>query len=116
MNREILDMQAGFRKGRGTRDQISNICWIIEKARECQEKKKKHKTSTSLDMLKPLTVDHIKLWKILKKLGIPDHLPRFLRNLYADQEATVRTEHGTLECSKIKQRKISRLYVVTLLI
>ena len=80
MNQELPDVQAGFRKGRGTRDQIANICWIMEKARNFQ----KTSTSALLTMPKPLTVwDHNKLWKILKEMGIPDHLICLLRNLYA---------------------------------
>ena len=85
-------IQAGFRKGRGTRDQIANICWIIEKAREFQ----KNIYFCFLDCAKAFDcVDHNKLWKILKEMGIPDHLTCLLRNLYAGQEATVRTGHGT---------------------
>ena len=94
MNHELPDVQAGFRKGRGSRDQIGNICWIIEKVREFQ---KKTSTSAFLTMLKPLTVYHNKLWKILQERGIPDHLTYLLRNLYASQEATVRTGHGTTD-------------------
>ena len=86
MNQELSADQAGFRRGRGTRNQIANIYWIIEK-RELK------KQSASLTMLKPLTVDHNKLWKIFKEMGIPDHLTCLLRNLYAGQEATVRTGH-----------------------
>jgi len=86
INRELPDVQAGFRKGRGTRDQIANICWIIKKAREFQ---KKTSISALLTMPKPLTVDQNKLWRILQEMGIPDHLTCLLRNLYADQEATV---------------------------
>ena len=90
MNRELTDVQAGFRKGRGTRDQIVNICWIIEKAREFQ------KNICFIDYTKAFDcVDHSKLWKMLKEMGIPDHLTCLLRNLYAGQEATVRTGHGT---------------------
>ena len=85
MNRELSDVQAGFRKGRGTRDQIANICWIMEKAREFQKN------------IYFCCVDHNKLWKILKEMGIPDHLTCLLRNLYACQEATVRTGHGTTD-------------------
>ena len=85
MNHELPDAQAGSRKGRGTRDQIANICWVIEKTREFQKKA----TSASLTMLKPLTVWIITNWKILKETRIPDHLTRFLRNLYAGEEATV---------------------------
>ena len=90
MNREHPDVQAVFRKGRGTRDQIANICWIIEKAREFQ--KNIHFCFT--DYSKAFDcVDHNKLWKICKEMGIPDHLTCLLRNLYAGQEATVRTGH-----------------------
>ena len=90
MNCELPDVQAGFRKGRGTRDQIANICWIIEKAREFQ------KNICFIDYAKAFhCVDHHKLWKTLKDMGIPDHLIFLLRNLYAGQEATVRTRHGT---------------------
>ena len=92
VNWELSDVQAVFRKGRGTRDQIANILWIIEKAKEFQKTKS---TSVSLTMLKPLTVWITTNWKILKEMGIPDHLTCLLRNLYAGQEATVRTGHGT---------------------
>ena len=92
MNRELADVQAGFRKGRGNRDRIANICWIIEKAREFQ----KTSTSASLTMLKSLTVWITTNWKILTEMGVPDHLTCLLRNLYAGQEATVRTGHGTM--------------------
>ena len=92
MNRELPGVQAGFRKGRGTRDQIANICWIIKKAREFQ----KNIYFCSIDYVKAFDcVDHSKLWKILKEMGIPDHLTCLVRNLYAGQEATVRTRHGT---------------------
>ena len=88
MNHELSDVQAGFRKGRGIRDQISSICWIIEKARECQ----KNIYFCLIDYAKAFDcVDHNKLWKILKEMGIPDHLICLLRNLYAGQEATVRS-------------------------
>ena len=84
VNRELPDVQAGFRKGRRTRDQIANICWIIDKAREFQ------KNFCFIDYAKAFDcVDHNKLWKILKEMGIPDHLTRLLRTLYAGQEATV---------------------------
>ena len=87
VNSELPDVQAGFRKGRGTRDQIANIRWIIEKAREFQ----KNIYSCFIDNAKAFDcVDHHKLWKILQEMGIPDHLTCLLRNLYADQEATVR--------------------------
>ena len=92
MNREIPDVQAGFRKGRGTRDQIANIHWIIEKATEFQ----KNIYFCFIDYAKAFDcVDHNKLWEILKEMGIPDHLTCLLRNVYAGQEATVRTGHGT---------------------
>ena len=90
-NRELPDVQAGFRKGRETRDQIVNIRSIIEKAREFQ----KTSTSALLTMSMPLTVWITRNWKILQEMGIPDHLTCLLRNLYAGQEATVRTGHGT---------------------
>ena len=93
MNHELPDVQAGFRKDRGTRDQIANIRWIMEKARAFQ------KTSifALLTMPKPLTVWITINWKILQEMGIPDHLTCLLRNLYAGQEATVRTGHGTTD-------------------
>ena len=98
MNCEIPDVQAGFRKGRGTRDQIANIHWIIEKAREFQ----KNTYFCFIDYAKAFDcVDHNKLWKILKEMGIPDHLTCLLRNLYAGQEATVRTGHGTTDWFQI---------------
>ena len=88
MNHELPDVQAGFRKGRGTRDQTANIHWIIENAREFQ----KNIHFCFIDYAKAFEyVDHNKLWKILKKIGIPDHLNCLLRNLYAVKEATVRT-------------------------
>ena len=91
VNCEIPDVQAGFRKGRGTRDQIANICWIIKKARTFQ----KNVYFCFIDYAKAYDcVDHNKLWKILKEMGIPDHLTCLLRNLYVDQEAIVRTGHG----------------------
>ena len=94
VNRKCPDVQAGFRKGRGTRDQIANIYWIIEKAREFQ----KNIYFCSSDYAKTFdSVDHNKLWKILKEMGILDHLTCLLRNLYAAQEATVRTGHGTMD-------------------
>ena len=90
VNRELPDVQAGFRKGRGTRDQIANTSWIIEKAREFQ----KNIDFCFIDYAKTFDcVDHNKLWKILKEMGIPDHLNCLLRNLYAGQETTVRTGH-----------------------
>ena len=94
VNCELPDVKARFRKGRGTRDQIATICWIIEKAREFQKKKS---TSASLTMAKVFNcVDHNKLWKILEEIGIPNHLTYLLRKLYAGQE-TVRTGHGTTD-------------------
>ena len=93
MNRELPDVQAGFRKGRGIRDQIANICQIMEKARESR----KTSLSALMTMPKPLTVWITINWKILKEIGIPDHLTCFLRNLYAGQEATVRTRHETTD-------------------
>ena len=98
MNRELPDVQAGFRKGRGTRDQIANICWIIEKARESQRNIYFCfiDSATAFDC-----VDHNQPWKILKEMGIPDHLICLLRNLYAGQEATVRTGHGTTDWFQI---------------
>ena len=97
VNLELPDVQTGFRKGIGTRDQIANICWIIEKARESQ----KNIYFCFIDYAKAFDcVDHNKLWTILKEMGIPDHLTCLLRNLYEGQEATVRTGHGTTDCSK----------------
>ena len=94
VNRELPDVQAGFRKGRATRDQIANIRWIIEKAREF----KKNIYFCFIGYAKALDcVDHNKLWKILKEMGIPDHLTCLLRNLFAGQEATVTTGHGTTD-------------------
>ena len=98
VNRELPDVQAGFRKGRGTRDQIANICWIIEKAREFQE----NIYFCFIDYAKAFyRVNHNKLWKILKEMGIPDHLTCLLRNLYAGQEATLRTGHGKTDWFQI---------------
>ena len=94
MNQELPDVQAGFTKGRGTRDQIANIHWIIKKAKEFQ----KNIYFCFIDYAKAFNcVDHNKLWKILKVVGIPDHLTCLLRNLYAGQEATVRTGQGTAD-------------------
>ena len=108
MNRELPDVQAGFRKGRGTRDQIANICWIIEKARgffcfmDC---------SNAFDC-----VDHNKLWKILQEMGISDHLTCCMRNLYAGQEATIRTTHGTPDRFKTRKAVYRGCILFTLLI
>ena len=113
VNCELPDVQVGFRKGRGTRDQIAKIHWIIKKAREFQ----KNIYFCLTDYTKAFdSVDHNKLWKILKEMGIPDYLICLLRNLYAGQEATVRTGHGTTELVPNQDRSTSRLYIVTLLI
>ena len=100
VNRELPDVQAGFRKVRGTRDQIANICWIIKKAREFQ----KNIYFCFIDYAKAFDcVDHNKLWKILKEMGIPDHLTQLLRNLYAGQEVTVKTGHGPTDWFQIEK-------------
>ena len=100
VNCELPDVQAGFRKGRGTRDQIANIRWIIEKAREVQ----KNIYFCFIDYAKAFdSVDHDKLWKILQETGLPDHLTCLLRNLYVGQEATVRTGHGTTDWLQIRK-------------
>ena len=94
VNHEFQDVQTGLGKGRGTRDQIANICWIIDKARKFQ----KNIYFWFIDYAKDFDcVGHNKLWKILKEVGIPDHLTCLLRNLYAGQEATVKTGHGTTD-------------------
>ena len=95
MNRELPDVQAGFRKGKGTRDHIANLHWIIEK------RSRKISASALLTTPKPLTMWITTNWKILQEMGIPDHLTCLLRNLYAAQEATVRTRHGTIDCFQI---------------
>ena len=101
MNHELPDVQAGFKKGRGTRDQIANICWIIEKAKEFQ----KNICFCFIDYAKAFdSVDHNKMWKILKEMGIPGHLTCLLRKLYVGQEATVRTGHGTTDWFQIRKR------------
>ena len=98
VNYELPDVQPGFKKGKGTRDQIANICWITEEARESQ----KNIYFCLIDYTKVFdSVDHNKLWKILKEMGIPDNLTSFLRNLYAGQEAAVRTKHGTTDWFQI---------------
>ena len=98
MNYELPDFQAGFRKSRGTRDQIANICWIIEKARESQ----KNIYFCFIDYAKAFDcVNHNKLWKTVQQMGIPDHLTCLLRDQYAGQEATVRTGHGTTDWFQI---------------
>ena len=114
VNCEIPDVQAGFRKGRGTRDQVANIHWILKKAREFQ----KNIYFCFIDYAKAFDcVDQNKLWKIMKEMGIPDHLTYLLRTLYAGQETTVRTGHRTTNrLVPIQERSTSRLYIVTLLI
>ena len=100
INRELPDVQIGFRKGRGTRDQCANICWIIEKARDFQ----KNNYFCFIDYAKGFDrVDHKKLWKILQEMGMPDLLIHLLRNLYAGQEAIVRTGHGTTDWFQIEK-------------
>ena len=112
MNHELPDVQAGFRKGRETRNQIANICWIIKRAREFQE----NIYFCFIDYVKAFDcVDHNKLWKILKEMGISDHLTCLFRNLYAGQEATVRTGLNN-RLVPSRKRSASRLYIVTLLI
>ena len=112
MNQELPDVQTGLRKGRGMRDQIANIHWITEKAREYQ----KNIYFCFIDYTKAFDcVDRNKLWKILQAMGIPDHLTYLLRNLYTVQEATIRTGQGTWTAS-ILGWSTSRLYTVTLLI
>ena len=107
VNRELPDVQTGFRKSRGTRDQIASIHWIMEKAREFQ----KNIYFCFIDYAKAFDcVDQNKLWKILKELGIPDHLTRLLRNLYAEQEATVRTRHGTTDLFQIEKGDVKAVY------
>ena len=106
MNHELPDVQAGFRKGRGTRDQIANIYWIIEKAREFQKN-----IYCFIDYAKVFDfVDHNKLWKILKEMGIPDHITCLLRNLYVGQEATVRTGHEITDWFQIGKGVVKAVY------
>ena len=107
MNCELPDVQVGFRKGRGNRDQIANICWITEKAREFQ----KHIYFCFIDYAKAFDfMDHNKLQKILQETEIPDHLTCLLRNLYAGQEATVRTKLGTTDGSKSVKEYVKAVY------
>ena len=113
VNRELPDIQAGFGKDRGTRDQIANICRNILSKK--QESSRKTSTSALLTTPKPLTVDHNKLWKILQEMGVADHLTCLLRNLYAGQEATVRTGHGTRDWFQIG-KGVHQVHIVTLLI
>ena len=114
VNHELPDVQAGFRKGRGTRYQIPNIHWVIEKTREFQ----RNIYFCVIDYAKAFDcVDHNKLWKILKETGVPEHLICLLRNLYAGQEATVRTgQTEPVRLVRNRKRSTSRLYIVTLLI
>ena len=112
VNQELSDVQTGFRNGRGNRDQIANIHLIIKKAREFQ---KKTSISALFTISKPLTMWITTNWKILKEMGIPNHLTCLLRNLYAGQEATVRTRHGTTDWFQIR-KGVRRLYIVTLCI
>ena len=107
MNCELPDVQAGFRKGRGTRDQIANICWIMEKTREFQ---KKIFISALLTMPKSLTLWITIKWKILREMGIPDHLSCLLRNLYAGQEATDRSRHGKTDWFQIEKGYVKAVY------
>ena len=108
MNRELPDVQAGFRKGRGTKGKIANIHWIIEKAREFQ-KKKIYFCFT--DYTKAFDfVNHNEIWKTLNEMEIPDHLTCLPRNLHACQEATVRTGHGTTDCFKLGKEYVKAVY------
>ena len=110
INQKLPDVQVGFRKGKGTRDQIGNIHWIIEKAREFQ------KNICFTDNAKVFDgVDYNRLWKILKEMGIPDNLTHLLKNLYVNQQATIRTGHRTTDWPNW-ERSTSKLYIVTLLI
>ena len=105
MNDELPDVQAGFRKGRRTRDEIAKICWIIEKAREFQKK------ICFIDYAKAFDcVDHNKLWKILKKVGIPDHLTCLLRNLYAGQEVIIRIRREQQTGSRLGKEYVKAVY------
>ena len=108
MNQELPDVQAGFRKGRGTRDQIANIHWIIEK----QGNSRKTSISASLTVLK-LCVGHNELWKILQEMGIPDHLTCLLRNRYMSQEAVFKTLNGTTDWFKIG-KGVRQVYILSL--
>ena len=113
VNRELPDVPAGFRKGRGTRDQNANICWIMEKAREFQ----KNIYFCFIDYAKAFDyVDHNKLWKILKEMGIPDLLICLLRNLYAGQESNSWNWTWNNRLVPNRKRSTSRLYIVTLFI
>ena len=106
VNWELPDVQVEFRKGRGTRDQIAHIRWIIEKAREFQKN-----IFCFIEYAKSFdSVDHNKVWKILKEMGIPDHLTCLQKNLYAGQEAAVRTRHGTLDWIQIGKECVKAVY------
>ena len=106
-NQKLSDVQAGFRKGRGIWDQIANICWIIETAREFQ----KNIYFCLIDYCKAFDcVDHNKLWNILKEMGIPDHVACLLRNFYAGQEATARTRHKQQTGSKLRKEYVKAVY------
>ena len=110
VNCELPDVQAGFRKGRGPRDQIANICWIMGKGREFQ----KNIYFCFIDYAKAFDcVDHNKLWKILKEMGVPNHLTCLLRNLYAGQEATVRTGLNLLHCSQVFSPSLKKCHFWT---
>ena len=110
VNRELPDVQAGFRKGRGTRDQIANNCW------KKQESSRKTSTSALLTMPKPLTVWNTTNCGKFLEMGLQDHLARLLKNLFADLETTVRTGRGTRDWFQTWERSMSRLYIATLLI
>ena len=107
VNLELPDVQAGFRKSRGTRDKIASICWIIEKALEFQ----KNISFCFIDYTKAFDLVHQnKLWKILKEMGIPDHLTCLLRNMYAGQEATIRTRDEQQTGSKLRKKYVKAVY------
>ena len=105
MNRELPDVQGGIRQGRGTRDQIANIPWVMDNAREFQKNIYFTGYTKALDC-----VDHNKLWKILKEMEIPDHRTSLLQNLYAGQEATVRTRHGTVDLFQFGKEYVKAVY------
>ena len=110
MKQQLSDVQAGFRKARGTRGQTANIHWIIEKTRELQ----KNKYFCFIEHAKAFDcVDHNKLWKTLKELGIPDHLTCLLQNLYAGQEAPGRHRYGTMDGSKLGKEYVKAVYLLS---
>ena len=109
VNWDLSGIQAGFSKGRGSKNQIANACWIIEKARELKKKKTQTSICTLLTTLKPLWGSH-KLWKILKEMGILDHLTCLLRNLYAGQEATVKLDMEQRTGSKLGKEYVKAVY------